>query len=372
MLFTTMEHVFDLVDISVKDPLRENGVIYVGQYGTSGYAIAAKGYICDFIMRGVPVSWLPLKFDDSELSDDNQYNLLAKTVINKTIQNVRTIVLHCTADLWPKYREENKDKFVNRNVIGYTVWETNRLPDEWPKNINESVNEVWCPSQFNEKVFRESGVTVPIRVVPHVFLKSILPSRGQVTMRSCSGEPITDDPNVVTFYNISELNERKNVTSLIEAYCKAFSKNDPVRLILKTHYKNYSPQNITFCVSKITSILRRYPDHAPVYLLAKNLTELELLALHSLGDCYATLTRSEAFGLTIFDAFNYGKKVIAPAYGGQIDYLGANYAGLVSYELQDVQNMENFTHGYYMQGKQKWAEPNIDHAVAIMRQVAGV
>jgi len=370
MLFTSMdESVFDLIDVSVKDPLRENGVLYVGQYGTSGYAIAAKGYICDFLMRGVPVSWVPLKFDDSELSDDNHYNVLAKTAINKSITNIRSIILHCTADLWPKYKEENKDKFANRNVVGYTVWETNRLPESWSQYINENVNEVWCPSKFNEQVFRSSGVTIPIRIVPHVFLKSNLPDKAQISLRTCSGEPIGNDPNVITFYSISELNERKNVIGLIDAFCKAFTKKDAVRLILKVHYKNYSPQNITYCVSKISNALRKYPDHPPVYLLAKNLTELELLAIHSLGDCYITTTRSEAFGLTIFDAFHYGRKVIATAYGGQVDYLGAGYAGLVSYDLVDVKNMENFTHGYYMQGEQKWAEPNLDHAVAIMRQV---
>ena len=364
-----MDTDFELIDIKIHDPIREKGVVYVGQYGTSGYAIAAKGYICDFIQRGVPITWTPLKFDDSELSDDNHYNLLAKTVINRPLANVSTIILHCTADLWPKYRKENEDKFRNRNIIGYTVWETNVLPDKWPTFINESVSEVWCPSRYNEEVFRTSGVTIPIRVVPHVFLRNELPKRELIEIKICAGETIVHDPNVLTFYNISELNERKNVISMVEAYCKAFSKNDAVRLILKVHYKNYSAENLTYCLSKISGILRQYPDHAKVYLLARNLSELEMLALHSIGDCYVSLTRSEAFGLTIFDALHYGKKVIVTGYSGHLDYLGLNYGGLVSYEMEDVKNMDSFTHGYYMQGKQQWANPSIDHTIALMRQV---
>jgi glycosyltransferase involved in cell wall biosynthesis len=365
-----MRNDFDLIDIKITDPLRDRGVVYVGQYGTSGYAIAAKGYICGFIMRGVPISWSPLKFDDSELTDDNYYNILAKTSLDRHLPNVASIILHCTADLWPKYKAENIDKFSNRNVIGYTVWETNLLPTDWPKYINESVNEVWCPSQYNLNTFLNSGVTIPIRVVPHVFLRNELPKKEQISIQFCAGETITDDPNIFTFYNISEMNERKNVAALVEAYCKAFTQKDPVRLILKVHYKNYSAENLTYCVGKINNILRQFPDHAPVMLLARNLSELELLALHSVGDCYVSMTRSEAFGLTIFDAFHYGKKVIVPGCGGQVDYLGANYEGLVEYTLETVKHMEQFTHGYYMQGDQKWANPSIDHAVSLMRVAA--
>lgn len=367
-----MENDFELVDIAIHDPLRERGVMYVGQYGTSGYAVAARGYICDFIMKGVPLVWNALRFDDSVLSDDNYYNILAKSAINRQLPDFRTIILHCTADLWPKYKLENSEKFSSRNIIGYTVWETSRLPIDWPKYINESVSEVWCPSRYNLQVFVESGVKIPIRIVPHVFLRCELPRREQVILKICAGNVVSSDNNVFTFYNISELNERKNVISLLEAYCKAFTKKDPVRLILKVHYKSYSAENLTYCVSKLTNTLRMFPEHAPVLLLCRNLSEHELLGLHSIGDCYVSLTRSEAFGLTIFDAFQYGKKVIVPGNGGQIDYLGSEHPGLVDYQIIDVKNMEGFTHGYYMQGQQQWAEPNIDHAVSIMRSVSEV
>lgn len=364
-----MNNDFELIDIKIIDPIRENGVMYVGQYGTSGYATAAKGYIYDFFTRGVPLTWTPLRFDDSELSDDIHYNIIAKSTINRKIPDIRTIILHCTADLWPQYKAENPDKFLNKNIIGYTVWETNCLPQKWPEYINQSVNEVWVPSTYNMETFQNSGVTIPIKVVPHIFLRSELPKREHVSIKVCSGEPITADPNVFTFYSISELNERKNVMGLIDAYGKAFTRADNVRLILKVHYKSYSIENLTYCVSKVTNALKNYPDHAPVYLLSRNLSELEMLALHSIGDCCVSLTRSEAFGLTIYDAVNYGKKAIVTGYGGQVDFLGKEYAGLVNYEMVDVKDMDTFTHGYYMEGKQQWANPNVEHAIALMKSL---
>lgn len=364
---------FDLIDIHVNDPFREQGVIYIGQYGTSGYAVAAKGYICDFIMKGIPISWKPLKFDDSDLSDTNYYNILAKSVMNKNLSTVGSVIMHCTADLWPTYRNQSPDLFsYNRNVIGYTVWETNRLPDTWVPAINDSVNEVWCPSSFNKEVFELSGVTIPIRIVPHIFMKQELPNKNFVSFISSGNEDIKFEDNFYTFYNISEMNERKNISGLIHAYCKTFTKKDPVRLILKVHYKNYSINGLKYCISKIKHILSDYPNHAQILLLTSNLSDLDILGLHSIGDCYISLTRGEAYGLTIADAFYYGKKVITTGFGGPLDYLGKDYSGLVSYEMEDIKNMNSFSHGYYIQGNQQWANPNIDHVVELLKKTVNL
>lgn len=347
--------------------MRERGVVYMGQYGTSGYAVAAKGYICDFIMRGIPVAWTPLKFDDSEMGDDNFFNIIAKSAIGRKLPSVSSIILHSTADLWPKYKTDNLASFKGRNIIGYTVWETNRLPEGWDKHINESVSEVWCPSNYNKTIFLDSGVTIPIRVVPHIFMKQVLPEREFVELRSCSGDSLKPDTDSYTFYNISEFNERKNILGLIRAYCKAFQPTDSVRLVLKIHYKGYTIDNLKYCLSKINGVLNEFPSHAPIALIADNLSDTMLLGLHSIGDCYVSLTRSEAFGLTIFDAHNYGKKIIVTNHGGQVEFLGSSHAGLVESSLVDVKDMEGFSHGYYMQGTQQWAEPNLDHAISLMR-----
>ena len=47
--------------------------------------------------------------------------------------------------------------------IGFTMLETDGIPAEWARQAN-LMDEVWCPSQFNAKTFRDSGVTRPIHV----------------------------------------------------------------------------------------------------------------------------------------------------------------------------------------------------------------
>ena len=96
------------------------------------------------------------------------------------------------------------------------------------------------------------------------------------------------------------------------------------------------------------------------------MTNQEVLALHSFGDCYVSLNKGEGFGLTIFDAFNYKKNVITTGYGGQVDFLGNDYAGLVKYKLDKVSGMESFSTNYSVD--QEWAYPDLDHVYELMKK----
>lgn len=338
--------------INVKN--NDLSILYIGQYGTSGYATAAKQYVADYVMRNIPIRWEPLYFDESKL-DNNYVNILAKSAINKKIDNYNTVILHCTPDLWPQYIEKHKDK----KIIGYTVWETNILKPEWIDYIN-LVSEVWCPSTYNKEVFENSGVTVPVKVVPHLFFRNTLPDKSNINIRGAID-------GYYTFYNVSEYNERKNIKELLEVYCQTFTSKDRVQLILKTHYKDYLAANIVYCKQEIDKIISKYPDHAHIVVLYDNLDETDLLNLHAYGDCYITLTRSEGFGLTIFDAYNYGKQVIATGYSGYIDFLGKDYKGLINYELINVDGMSSFNNNYNHSG-QSWAQPDLEHTKLLMKK----
>ena len=92
----------------------------------------------------------------------------------------------------------------------------------------------------------------------------------------------------------------------------------------------------------------------------------EILALHSLGDCYISLTKSEGFGLTIFDAFNYNNEIICTGYGGHLDFLGFDYNGLVKYKMGKVEGMESFSNIYT--DESEWAIPNLNHASELMKK----
>ena len=346
------------------------GVYYIGQYGTSGYATAAKGYLYHYFTNGIPITWEPLYFDNSRLSDDNPYDIVVNSLINKPIAHHDMVIMHCTPDLWPKLWLNKPGMLEGRIVNGYCTWETDRLPKDWVACMNGYVNEVWCPSTYNEKVFRESGVVRPIRVVPHIFLPQPLPDPGSVKMVDIrSGDKMEKDGRY-TFYTIGEMNARKGIEDTIQAFCEGFEPKDPVRLILKVHYRNYNVDNKSKCEDMLSTELKKYSSHPPVICLLEPMTPKEMLAIQSIGDCYVGLTKAEGFGLTIFDAFNYGKSIITTGYSGQVDFLGKNHPGLVRYKIGPVTGMEEFSSNYT--AEQSWAYPDLGHAVELMHKASNL
>ena len=46
--------------ITIVPTIPINGLYYIGQYGTSGYASAAKGYLYHYFTNGIPLTFLSL------------------------------------------------------------------------------------------------------------------------------------------------------------------------------------------------------------------------------------------------------------------------------------------------------------------------
>jgi glycosyltransferase involved in cell wall biosynthesis len=356
--------------ITITPTIPITGVFYIGQYGTSGYASAARGYLYHYFVNEIPITWKPLYFDNSKLSNDDFYDIVIKSLIDKSLPNFEMVIMHSTPDLWPKFWKENSNAFKDKVVNGYCTWETNCLPKNWVKCINGYVNEVWCPSTYNKTSFEESGITKLIRVVPHIFLPYPLPNPENVKIVDIRNGDKIEKNNRFTFYSIGEMNARKGIEDIIKVFCESFCKKDPVRLILKVHYKDYSSENKKKCEDMIAEVLKSYSNRPPVICLLDNMSNKEILALHSIGDCYVGLTKAEGFGLTIFDAFNYGKKIIATGYSGHMDFLGKSFPGLVRYKIGPVSGMSVFSSNYTEE--QLWAYPDLDHAGQLMRKMVNL
>ncbi len=87
-------------------------------------------------------------------------------------------------------------------------------------------------------------------------------------------------------------------------------------------------------------------------------------AIHALGDCFVSLSHGEGWGMGAFDAAAAGKPVLMTGWGGQLDYLGAGYPGLIDYHPVGVTGW--LPHASY-QPTQSWAAADPGHAAALMR-----
>lgn len=335
-----------------------DSVYYVGQYGTSGYATAAKGYVAEYVTKGVPVCWHTLRFDSSKLDTTNYVNALAESAMNRHLPGKDQITLHSTPDLWPEFiRKYECSKY--KRVVGYCAWESSKLPPKWVDCIN-MLPEVWVPSTYNKVVYESCGVKSKVEVVPHVWFDQKLLAKNKINITDCFGTELSKTK--YTFYSIGELTARKSIEELVKVFDKLNDKYPNTQLLLKVHYKDYTLNNINYIVNKLSVLTDKIGKS--IHLLLMNLNEREMLSLHSFGDCYVSLTKSEGFGLTIFEAFHLKKDVIATGYGGHIDFLGKDHTGLVNYKIGSIQGMETFSANYT--SDQEWAYPDLEHTYALM------
>lgn len=332
-----------------------SGVKYIGPiFDGSGYAAAARNYVLSIHRKGYPITVAPISFERTrpDLGEDGR---VLHSLVDKHIDYDKVIV-HCTPDLWSQVLNSEPGKYL----IGYTVWETSKIPESWAKSCNSVVNEVWVPCDWNMKVFKESGVEKPLFKVPHVI---DIPNMDDVADFVLDG--VSDD--CFMFYSIYQWQERKNPYGLLSAYTSAFSGVDDVVLVLKTYLADHAGDK-----ARITDLIKDFkrfinlPHYPKIYLVVENMSNAAMLALHKRGDCFTLLQRSEGWGLPHFEAASCGNPVLTTGYGGQVDFLKEDNSYLTNYTLSPVGGM---TWSPYYTGDQLWGEPDLKHAMDLMHHV---
>ncbi|MFC8681531.1 glycosyltransferase [Microbacterium ureisolvens] len=119
---------------------------------------------------------------------------------------------------------ENLARFGSaQDLFVKTVWESSRLPADWPSRLNEA-RAVLVPSDFAARVFRESGVRVPVEVA----YEGVDPDVYPFVQRP--------EPAGLTTLIVGVLAPRKNYRKAVAAWKLAFEGDPDARLILKARF----------------------------------------------------------------------------------------------------------------------------------------
>jgi hypothetical protein len=303
------------------------GIKYIAPVlDNSGYAQAARGNILALYKTGIPITVQPVSFETArpDLGVEGQ---ILDSLIGKTI-DYNVVVIHTTPEFWHKHSESGKTN------IGYTIWETDRLHPDWAGYINNNVSKVLVGCEWNKEVFKNSGVTIPIGVVPHVVNTDALK-----TVEPYQLAGVSDD--LYTFYSIFQWQERKNPIALIKAYWYAFQNDEDVALVIKTYRSDYSDKEkdaIRISIKRLKQMMpmAKYP---PIFLITDMLSNDEIVGLHKRGDCYFSTDRGEGFGLSPFLSAACGNPLIITGFGGSTEYAKPDNSYLINYNLTPCSGM---------------------------------
>ena len=310
----------------------------------SGYAVSAKNLMLALDRKDVDVRYkyvygkgTPFPVEEPENGDNYIANIIRQRKFDKSIPQV----VYGQGDVF--YRNDGKYK------IGYTMLETTGIPKEWVKQCN-MMDEVWVPSHFNENTFRDSGVKVPIHVIP------------------LGVDPSYYSPNIVsyknhdkyTFLSVFEWGERKAPEILLKGFSKAFKNTDNVVLICKV-INNDGGINIDEEIRKLN-----LPKNGPeiIFLYNTKFADYEMSTLYRSTDCFVIPTRGEGWGMPILEAMACGLPVIATNWSSQVDFYNEKNGYPIDVEkLIDAKAKCPYYDGF------KWANPSEEHLIYLMRYV---
>jgi len=214
-----------------------------------------------------------------------------------------------------------KNYFIrgSKNRFGIWNYETTVLPKAFAKYY-QYVDKVVPSSNFSKKVFLDNGMPEDKQVIiPHGIHLDRFQNLGKY--------PLKTKKKYKVLCNIAQPHLRKNIPGLLKAWGKAFKKTDDVCLVLKISKKSPNPMFDVPFNDIFASFRKTYPNHAEVEIIDTFITDIE--TLYNACDVVFTMTHAECFWMPGLEGFAANKIVVAPRYGGQLDYMNDDNSILI-------------------------------------------
>jgi glycosyltransferase involved in cell wall biosynthesis len=232
--------------------------------------------------------------------------------------------------------------------IGYWAWELECLPDEWISAIR-FMHAIFVPSRFCQAAVQRY-TSKPVIVVPHPVSVSASPIGAKRSRGSF---------RIVNIFRFGSSFERKNPIALVEAFRRAFGADSQTQLVLKTSDGERFPLEMSRLREAIGAARN-------IVLIDQVWPEQRLAALIHSADVYASLHRSEGFGLPLAEAIMAGIPVLATNWSGNTDFCRPEHSFPVDFTLVPFRD----DHGDYEQVRAaRWAEPSIEHAAEQLQRI---
>ena len=330
-------------------------VLYVGCYreGT-GWGQAAVDYILAMDSVGIDVVPRAVKLNNKQ--PELPQRILELESKDSSGSDV------CIQHVLPHMMDYNSR--FKKNIALYATETSNFISSNWHRKIN-CMDEAWVINTQMVRAARKSGVTIPIKEVPHATSFS----------KFESGYKKLDIPNIhgnFVFYFIGELNKRKNLEAFIKAFHLEFHRNEPVSILIKSNRHDLSGDQCALEIQNICNTikagLKKYPsveNYKEDLIITDFLSNEDVCRLHNSCDCFVMPSYGEAWCIPAFDAMGFGKTPICTNVGGMADFI-ENAGFLVEGITEPVYDMLD-TFPNLFTGNENWCSVSIQGLRECMR-----
>ena len=319
-----------------------DGVNVVGYLtGEMGLGEVARQNIAALRAAGIPVA--TKKFDHFGNRNEHEF----EEVVSPRDYSVNLICLQ-PPELRQFHNEVGKEFFEGRRSIGVWGWELDVFPEKWLDSL-DLVDEVWVWTSYVAETLSRISTKPVVTIPPSVVVPDIGDTKIDI------GVP--DGFTFLFVFDFHSVMNRKNPQGLVEAFKRAFSPGEGPQLVIKSINGDARPSSLEQL--KVAALGRE-----DIHIVDRYVSAREKTALMAGCDCYVSLHRSEGFGFTPAEAMVLGRPVIATGFSGTVDFMSNANSYLVDYTMTEVGpgSPPYPPHGM-------WAEPDLDHAAALMRHV---
>jgi glycosyltransferase involved in cell wall biosynthesis len=249
------------------------------------------------------------------------------------------------------------EKLANRKIIGYWVWELERVPLFW-KLAGQFAHEIWTPSHFSAQALKQL-FGVPVQVVPHSV--ALVPPPDMSAERRARGRAALGVPEgafvAMQSFSFASSLTRKNAIGAISAFIAAFHDDPDARLVVRHLSGDRFPKSL----QRLREAARVAGPQIILRPAGNGLEDLH--DMYAACDAYISLHRTEGFGLNLAEVMLAGRVLIATKWSGNLDFMDSACVALINADLVALEDPD----GVYTQRGARWAEPHMDEAIRWLR-----
>lgn len=308
-------------DLSIQAPINPLG------YGNASYNIILA------LSKQYNVALWPIGNIAFPSEDKNHHQIIKNCVDNQSSFNPDASSLR----IWHQFEMA---QHIGRGLhVGMPIFEMNRF-DSREEHHLDSLDKIFVCSKWAENVIKDAWKPygVNTHVVPLGVNRDIFHER--------KGIFLTDAPGPYRFLNIGKWEIRKGHDVLIEAFCRAFDKNDEVELWMMNHNPFLSEQQ----TKEWHSLYKNSKLGDKVKLIDRVKTNSEVADIMRNADCGVFPARAEGWNLELLEMMSCGKPVIATNYSAHTEFCSEANCNLI-----EVDGLEEAWDGIWFKGQGEWA-----------------
>ncbi|OAG31122.1 hypothetical protein NEDG_01896 [Nematocida displodere] len=313
----------------------------------------------------------PQSFDDLVL---NSYLCESDQKTPEAAFNLPSAFARPGVEIRNRYPIDLSPRLKNTRLMINFPWEFSQVPKAWINPLVSRGIDVIAPSVYNLNVHRHAGISpARLKLLPHgiSFHAMTLVRKTEHSLLSLQPAALFHAPADYTrFVMVNGALARKGIDTAIEAFTKAFTKQD--RVVLRIHAA-YGDGMVKRKIASLVAQNRQKNGPRIVYT-TKKLPYRTIRGLLAQAHFNLSPYKGEGFGLSVLEGMVFGTVPIVTNHGPALDFCQKQSTLFIPYKMTkcteppiSVVNGKVRIFEHFIDDYPTWASPDINKLASILK-----